>query len=212
MSPQYKGLMSDVADYFSEKIKAHGPTAQGADWNGSESQFVRFGELSRLLPPKGGFSLGDLGCGYGALCEYLDTVIPNVAYNGYDISPEMIDVASRNLADRPQTHLVCTAEPDRISDYTLASGIFNVRMGRSPDEWQSYITDTIDLLDRTSRHGFAFNCLTEYSEADKMRPDLHYSSPTHLFDLCIRKYSRQVALLHDYKLWEFTILVDKKEC
>jgi hypothetical protein len=29
------------------------------------------------------------------------------------------------------------------------------------------------------------------------------------FDHCKRNFSRQVALLHDYGLWEFTILVRK---
>jgi hypothetical protein len=57
--------------------------------------------------------------------------------------------------------------------------------------------------------GFAFNCLTAYSDQDKMRPDLHYADPCELFDICKRKYSRNVALLHDYGLYEFTILVRK---
>jgi hypothetical protein len=30
-----------------------------------------------------------------------------------------------------------------------------------------------------------------------------------LFDLCKRRYSRNVALLHDYEIYEFTILVRK---
>jgi hypothetical protein len=30
-----------------------------------------------------------------------------------------------------------------------------------------------------------------------------------IFDICKRKFSRNVALLHDYGLYEFTILVRK---
>ena len=58
--------------------------------------------------------------------------------------------------------------------------------------------------------GFAFNCLTSYSDAHKMRDYLYYADPCALFDLCKRRYSRYVALLHDYKLYEFTILVRKQ--
>jgi len=42
-----------------------------------------------------------------------------------------------------------------------------------------------------------------------MRPDLHYADPCVLFDRCKRRHSPRVALLHDYGLWEFTILVRK---
>ena len=40
-----------------------------------------------------------------------------------------------------------------------------------------------------------------------MRADLFYGDPTFFFDHCKRKYSRNVALLHDYDLYEFTIIV-----
>jgi hypothetical protein len=96
-----------------------------------------------------------------------------------------------------------------LADYGLASGILNVRMGRSAAEWQSYLEDTLDVLNRTSRLGFAFNCLTSYSDADKMRDYLYYADPCILFDFCKRRYSRNVGLLHDYELYEFTILVKK---
>ena len=42
-----------------------------------------------------------------------------------------------------------------------------------------------------------------------MRPDLYYPDPGAVFDRCMRRYSRHVALLHDYGLYEFTILVRK---
>jgi len=94
-----------------------------------------------------------------------------------------------------------------VADYGLASGIFNVRLGRSDAEWYDYLQVTLDVLDRTSSLGFAFNCLTSYSDEDKKRDCLYYADPCGLFDLCKHRYFRQVALLHDYGLYEFTILV-----
>jgi hypothetical protein len=58
-----------------------------------------------------------------------------------------------------------------------------------------------------SRRGFAFNALTSYSDRDKQRDDLYYADPLHWFDHCKKHYSRYVSLLHDYPLFEFTILV-----
>jgi len=40
-----------------------------------------------------------------------------------------------------------------------------------------------------------------------MRPDLYYADPRLYFDYCKRNFSRHVALLHDYGLWEFTVIV-----
>jgi hypothetical protein len=57
-----------------------------------------------------------------------------------------------------------------------------------------------------SRRGFSFNMLTAYSDEDKKRPDLYYASPAGFFEYC-RRYSKRVALLHDYPLYEFTIIV-----
>lgn len=84
-----------------------------------------------------------------------------------------------------------------------------MRQGRSDAEWFNYLQETLDSLDRFSRRGFSFNCLTSYSDEDRKRDYLYYADPCQLFDLCKRRYSRQVALLHDYGLYEFTILVRK---
>jgi hypothetical protein len=65
-------------------------------------------------------------------------------------------------------------------------------------------------MNSLSRAGFAFNALTKYSDAEFMRPDLYYADPLFLFDHCKCRYSKFVALLHDYPLYEFTILVRKE--
>ena len=69
--------------------------------------------------------------------------------------------------------------------------------------------ETVDRFDQLSTKGFAFDVLTLYSDPPLRRPDLHYADPLFWFDRCKRKYSRSVALLHDYPLWEFTVLVGK---
>jgi len=203
-------LLGQVAAYYDDKLRTHGQTPQGVDWNGEDGQTLRFDQLSRVIDTSGPVSINDLGCGYGAYAQFLTNTLPHpVHYNGYDVSAEMIDAARARLGDGAHFHLACTAVPDRSADYTVASGIFNVRMERSDSEWLGYIEQTLDVMDAASTRGFAFNCLTAYSDADKMRDYLYYASPTALFDLCKRKYARNVALLHDYGLYEFTLLVRK---
>ena len=202
-------ILVEVADYYSAKLAEHGETPRGVDWNGEESQELRFAQLTQVIPLSAGFSLNDLGCGYGALFDYLNSRCRDFAYNGSDVSADMIRAAQDRHTNSPNARFAVAAEPPEMADYGIASGIFNVRLGRSDAEWYNYLETTLDVLDRTSRLGFAFNCLTFYSDADKMRDYLYYADPCVLFDLCKRRYSRHVALLHDYGLYEFTILVKK---
>jgi SAM-dependent methyltransferase len=200
--------LSDVAAYYSEKISTHGDKPQGVDWNGIESQNLRFAQLCRLFDSTRPFSLNDLGCGYGAILDFLPDS-PEIQYRGFDISEAMVEAARRRHADKAHAEFMLSSVPDRNADYGIASGIFNVRLEHSDREWWDIFKRTLDILNATSVNGFAFNCLTSYSDAHKMRDYLYYANPCDIFDHCKRNYSRNVALLHDYELYEFTILVRK---
>lgn len=210
MQSKNADLLTEVAEYYSSKLVQHGATPQGVDWNGEESQTLRFAQLCKIVDTSNQFAINDLGCGYGALYDFLANEYQAFSYAGIDISESMIRAAEKRYQGATQARFVLSSEPDKVADYGVASGIFNVRLGRSDAEWRGYLEATLDVLDRTSSIGFAFNCLTLYSDADKMRSNLYYADPCALFDLCKRRYSRNVALVHDYGLYEFTILVRKQ--
>lgn len=200
-------LRADVARYFAAKVRAHGATPQGVDWNSEAAQRVRFEQLLRVVDPSQPFSLNDYGCGWGALLDLLRERGWPVDYRGYDVAAEMIEAARARHGEGPGrrfVHDVAALEP---ADYSVASGVFNIRVGRSDAEWRAHLEATLDELRGLSRRGFAFNALTSYSDPERMRADLYYADPCALFDLCKRRYSRQVALLHDYGIWDFTVLV-----
>lgn len=104
-----------MATYYSDKLAQHGERPRGVDWNGEESQTLRFEQLCKVIGMPIQFSINDLGCGYGALYDFLAQKYETISYAG------------------------CA-----------------------------------------------------------------------LFDLCKRRYSKNVALLHDYGLYEFTILIRKQ--
>jgi len=210
MSVKVTGLLGDVATYYAAKLAEHGNTPRGVDWNGEEGQILRFKQLCKVFDSgKFAFSVNDLGCGYGAFFEYLHDKYPKSAYIGIDVSQEMINSAQQLHASASKARFITASEPDQMADFGIASGIFNVRLGRSDAEWFNYLQATLNILDRTSNLGFAFNCLSSYSDEVKKRDYLYYADPCRLFDLCKSRYSRQVALLHDYGLYEFTIVVKK---
>lgn len=201
--------LAQIDTYYTRALRQHGPTPRGVDWNGETGQRLRFRQLATLVEPVQGFSLNDLGCGYGAFRDYLVDCGLSFDYHGYDISADMLEAARARQPEASHTRFVRAAAPDHIADYGIASGIFNVRLQTSNPEWQQYIRATLDALDRTSRRGFAFNALSTYSDAEKQRPDLYYADPLAWFDHCKRHYSPHVALLHDYGLYEFTLLIRK---
>ncbi len=198
-----------VADYYSEKVRQHGETAHGVDWNSTESQETRFDQLLGIVPfGTTEYSLLDYGCGYGAMIDVLTQRGQPFRYMGYDVSEEMILRARRLNPGDPWEFTTNEAEL-RPSDYVVASGVLNVKLETSEAEWKGYVLETLDELHMLSLKGFAFNALTSYSDPEHMRDDLFYADPSWLFDHCKRTYSGQVALLHDYGLYEFTILVRK---
>lgn len=202
-------LVREVSSYFAGTLGKHGATARGVDWNGEASQFLRFTQLSSIIATSGPISVNDIGSGYGAFFDYLVERFAVSSFLGVDIAPEMVDAGRARYASDDRVRFLEGAEPDRVADYGFASGTFNFRGTQSDENWFAFVQKTLDAMDRTSSRGFAFNCLTSYSEPEKMVDHLYYANPLEVFDMCKRKYSRQVALLHDYGVWEFTIRVRK---
>jgi SAM-dependent methyltransferase len=198
-------LLRQTRQYYDGRLAEHGPTARGVDWNSEESQHLRFRELARLLDDADA-SVLDYGCGYGALRGYLREQGHLGLYVGFDISERMIESARAGAAD-PAARFESARDALQPVDYTLASGIFNVKQHASDEDWHRYVIETIGDLAAVSTRGFAFNALSRYSDVERRRPDLYYADPLELFDYCKRHISRFVSLLHDTPLYEFTILV-----
>ena len=97
-----------------------------------------------------------------------------------------------------------------ISDYVVESGIFNAKQSDNDAEWTEYVVSTLEKMNKLAAKGFAANFLTKYSDIEYMKPHLYYADPLFFFDFCKKNFSRNVALLHDYELYDFTIIVRKQ--
>lgn len=203
-----------IHEYFENALQKFGTTAQGADWNSPKSQEVRFEQLIKVIEGWENFSILDYGCGYAALVDYL--LIRGYRFNqfvGYDILDSMIDHARELHSGISSTFFTTQVEQIPVVDYAVASGVFNIRLNASYDNWTSYVTSCLSFLNEHTRRGFSANFLTHYSDQDRMeaRPDLYFANPCYIFDYCKRHFSRNVALLHDYDLYDFTIVVRKHD-
>jgi hypothetical protein len=121
----------------------------------------------------------------------------------------MVEAARARHRDTPAARFVDDERAVAAADFAVASGILNVKLDVPEARWAAYVLETVDRLDALGRRGFAFNVLSRYSDPERRRPDLYYADPLALFDHLKRRVSPRVALLHDYPLYEATLLVRK---
>lgn len=198
-------------DYFSEKLEKFGATPQGVDYNGPEAQAIRFEQLVKVIRPEAPFTVMDFGCGYGAMFDFLQAKGWKFEYWGVDLIEKMVVAGREAHRDFPHAHFTVDAHEAPQADYLLAGAIFNIKLETPYDEWRESTLQTLRRMNELCTKGFSFNMLTSYSDPERMaeRPDLYYGDPLFYFDFCKRNFSRSVALLHDYGLYDFTILVRK---
>ncbi|MDX9992038.1 MAG: class I SAM-dependent methyltransferase [Anaerolineales bacterium] len=201
--------LEKVKGYFTEKLETHGATPKGVDYNSSESQELRFEQLIKLIDPSQKYSLLDFGSGYGGMYDYLLRIGHTLHYVGYDIAEPMVLKGRELHPANADCWFTANIDEVPVLDYAVVSGTFNMKLEADFEAWTKIVVAALHQMDRRASKGFSFNMLTKYSDAGRMRPDLYYADPLFFFDYCKRSFSKNVALLHDYKLYDFTILVRK---
>lgn len=205
MSQEDKADLAAITRLYEESLATHGVKPLAVGWRDETSHRLRFRKLSSMIDDGDGVRINDLGCGYGAFYEYLlSTGVRITKFRGYDISEKMISLAKACV---PNGEFIVGNAIDQEADYSFASGIFNVRLQESESNWQSHIEQTLANMFEHSTRGFAFNLLSTY--VDYREPHLFYGDPSYFFDFCKRRFSRYVSLLHDYPLFEWTMIVRK---
>lgn len=206
-----RNIHKKVSEYYSDKIIKHGSVPSGVDWNGTESQHLRFKVLSNIIDYSIDFSILDFGCGYGAYLDYLNkNAKVQFQYYGLDISDDMLLVAKKNYEGLQSCATWIKEIPvDFAVDYTISSGIFNVKLDEPVEAWEKYCLETLNKINAISKKGFSFNMLTSYSDAEYMKKYLYYAMPEKIFEHCMNTYSKKVCLEHSYPLYEFSIMVKK---
>jgi hypothetical protein len=203
------GTQARMNDFFVHTLENGGTTPKGVEFNSAFSQEERFRQLLRIVQGDEARSLLDYGCAYGELLRYLRSTNASFSrYQGYDAVDSMIRAARALFRDDDPATFVSQRAEVNGADYVLGSGLFNIPFTETVEDWKAHIEATIDDMSDLSTLGFSFNMLTSYSDPERMRPDLFYGDPHYYFKYC-RKFSRHIALLHDYELFDFTILVRK---
>lgn len=198
-----------IERYYSQKVLAHGATAPGVDWTCQPTQELRFVQLLKLCDFRQPFSLNDVGCGYGALLAFLAKRHrgAEVDYLGTDLSQAMIDQAKPSPRPSIRSRFVVAGGIPRVADYSVASGIFNVKLDQPTVRWTLFIQQTLAGMHAASRLGFAVNFLAPPGPDMQAIPELYRVSPDVWASHCERQFGAKVELIEGYGMREFTLLV-----
>lgn len=200
-----------LEEFFVEKLETYGATAKGVDCSGEQAQAIRFAELVRVIEPSIPFTVTDYGCGYGAMFDFLLARGWQFEYYGVDLIEKMVVAGREAHKNYPNAHFTTDEKELPVTDYLVAQGIFNIKLDCPYNQWQQMVIETLPRMNALCSKGFSFNMLTKYSDPERMaeRPDLFFGDPLFFFDFCKRNFSRNVALLHDYGVYDYTIIVRK---
>ncbi len=204
--------MKDKGDreYYDEKFSLCDP-AQKVGWKDHTAQYVRFKQFLPLFVNHQTFGINDLGCGLAHFYDFLvEHGYREFIYKGYDRDQRMIEhCVAAQVGKKKELVLIHKAEEMDIADFTIASGIFNLKFEIAKGDWESFIFETIETMNRKSRLGFGFNILSKYSDKEFQKNELYYADPCFFLDHCLKHYSKNIDLKHGYGQYDFTILVYK---
>lgn len=203
------GLYLNIEQYYTQKVKTHGATPLGVDWPCLPTQELRFVQILRLCDFAAPFSLNDIGCGYGAMLAFLAKRHrgKTIDYLGVDLSPAMIAKAHQRWRKRSDARFVVANASARMADYSVASGIFNVKLNQPESLWTQFIETTLAAMRTTSRRGFAVNFLAPLAQGATVRPELYRVAPAVWARYCEQAFGAAVEVLENYGMREYSLLV-----
>ena len=201
-----------VSAYYSGTLQRFGAMPLGVDWPNRLNQELRLVQLLKVCDLSAPRSLNDVGCGYGALRTLLSRRHRRAQIDllGTDVSPAMVGAARRRWRHRADCAFEVAEGAVRLADYSLASGIFNVKLACPLPEWEALVAGTLDNLMRHSRLGYAVNFIAPPAPAPgQASPPELYRPPAErwLAHLADTQPGAGVTVLRGYGLPEYTLLV-----
>lgn len=202
-------LLTEVEHYYTKKVVAHGAAPLGVDWSCVPTQEMRFAQLLKLCDFASPVSLNDIGCGYGALLAFLAKRYrgKRINYLGVDLSPAMIAQARALWRKRAHAAFATAGARPRIADYSVASGVFNVKLTQPVELWEQFVSMTLADMNATSRRGFAVNFLAPLPPDMLHTPELYRVAPDVWGTHCEKTFGSTVEVIGGYGMREYTLLV-----
>jgi trans-aconitate methyltransferase len=201
-----------LADVIERSVNARGvtPEAVWLDREGALDKGVRRCEaIFRMIDSDGEFTLLDVGCGPGLGLGFLEERYGQLAgrYCGVDVSDALLSEA-RKLWPRHQflnRDIIADPLPQLAYDFTAINGVLTCKYTLSHEAMESFAMALLEMAWKSTRVAMSFNVMSPH--VDWMRDDLFHWPLDRAMAFCVSKMSRNVNIIADYGLYEYTLQV-----
>lgn len=199
--------LNQVDQYYTTLFTRFGVDPRGVDWNGNESQQMRFEAFESIVVESSDLQVCDFGCGYGALATFLLSRGFSGQYLGIDLSAAMIKAAQEIHRGNPNSSFEVGDRP-KSADVIVASGTFNVIPDGARDHWTKIVWDMIEQMWSLATLGIAFNLLLPPSPPFAVRSNLFTCNPNEVIS-GLEAWGARVSVAEGYGLHEATYIARK---
>jgi len=192
-----------TAQLYNQRFLDHGNDIKTVGWGSKKDQFLRFDILFRNINPVGK-SILDVGCGLGDCIKYLDKKTDgNYEYTGIDIAEKLIFEAKKNHLSKNRNFYNSDIFSIQSSfDIVIMSGA----LSHKSDGIENYTLKSLKKMFDISNELVSANFLSKYVDYE-LEKNQHYF-PEDIFKES-KKYCKNINLISDYPLYEFTIQLKK---
>ena len=159
----YAALERKLKRAYRDQLAALGPNPKGVFWRNESTQIARFNALLNLVAtvtPVTNPVLADVGCGYGAMLNFIQKTprYQNFHYVGIDINRVMINTCKQKFPNQKRLFLVGKHPPSPV-DFCVFSGTFNLCHTTDTSLWLNYVLANLQQCWERSRYGLLLNLL-----------------------------------------------------
>ena len=186
-----------INEFYNNGFKKYGYDIKALYSGTEERRRIRFQILCEV-GLQSGCSVLDLGCGFGDFYGYLREQGIAAHYTGYDINPNLIEVAKGVYPDAEFYVKDIQIDTFPEFDYIVSTSAFNSPL--TGQDNYSFAENILNICYNHAQRGVAIDFLSSY--VDFENPILFHYSPERMFSIA-KKITKRVCLRHDYPLFDF---------
>lgn len=193
-------------EIYNRSSEKYGHSSSAVLWDDQQSQYIRFGQITKHINFDDSTTILDVGCGNAELYKFLNFNGFKGKYTGFDINDSLLEQAKlqyKNIDCQNVDILNCN-ETNKY-DYVVVSGLFNSNYGQDI----KWFFNMLEALNKFSNKKIIFNAISNYVNfKDK---SLFYIDPKEVLDFIIQNISSNVSIMHGELPYNFTCVIDKSQ-
>ena len=207
----YTALEYKINQAYRTRLKQRGNNAEGVFWRNQSTQIARFAallEITRKASPNLHTTIVDIGCGYGAMLNFIEqsAYSQNILYSGIDINRSMIKACWQKFPKKK--HLFKLGrKPFQEVDFSVFSGTFNLCLSNKLETWEKYIFDNLEQSWKKSRFGLVLNLLCKNQPS--IRNQIYYANRKQFITRARERFGPTHAISTPHVSGDVTFIITK---